>query len=190
MMASWRAAVGLLCLSLCFAATAGAQVVDRGFAPQPDDVVNMVATHPDGVLVGGAFTSIDGLPQAGLARLDRSGHIAPGMQLTDFRYRAWTAAVLENGRMMVGGYVEKIDGVQRIGLARLNGNGTLDPSFADPQVHDFERVYCTAEQADGRILISGSFTSVGERPSHMSHAWMPTAASIPLSPRSWTIGPA
>jgi len=49
-------------------------------------------------------------------------------------------------------------GVTRDHIARLNLDGTLDTSF-DPNANDW--VYSIALQPDGKILIGGSFDTVG-----------------------------
>jgi len=50
-------------------------------------------------------------------------------------------------------------------VARLNADGTLDVSFQDPQVAGSDPtnygVAALARQSDGKILIGGSFNSVG-----------------------------
>jgi uncharacterized delta-60 repeat protein len=69
-----------------------------------------------------------------------------------------------DNRIIVGGAFTALAGQPRHRLGRLNVDGSLDPTF-DPNVDPLANssVYGLAMQDDGKILIAGSFTTVGGR---------------------------
>jgi uncharacterized delta-60 repeat protein len=66
-------------------------------------------------------------------------------------------AVQSDGKVILGGSFTQVNGVTRNRLARLNADGTLDVTF-DPGAGFNSTVSAVAIQADGRILVGGSFT--------------------------------
>jgi hypothetical protein len=44
-------------------------------------------------------------------------------------------------------------------VARVSTGGSIDPTFTNPNANNI--VYATAVQADGKILIGGTFTLIG-----------------------------
>lgn len=147
--------------------------LDSGFDPGANDLVYAFAPLPGGsVLVGGAFTTLAGQPRTSLARLDASGALDPAFH-PDVASEDWTAQVLAlavqpDGKVLVGGTFSTLGGQPRANLARLNADGSLDASFA-PLVTD-EHVWRTPSvasvllQADGKILLGGTFTHVAGQP--------------------------
>lgn len=68
-------------------------------------------------------------------------------------------------RIIVGGEFTNIGGLSRSYLARLNTDGTADTAFnANIDGPGFPRVEGTAIQADGKIIITGIFNTVGGQP--------------------------
>lgn len=65
-----------------------------------------------------------------------------------------------DGRLLIRGTFTRVQGTARAGLARLLPNGALDPSF-DPGSGVGGALSSFAVQADGRILLAGTFTAVG-----------------------------
>ena len=65
-----------------------------------------------------------------------------------------------DGKFIVGGDFTSTQPVPRTRIARVQGDGTLDASF-NPGVGANGVVYAVAVQADGKIVIGGTFTSVG-----------------------------
>ena len=79
-------------------------------------------------------------------------------------------AIQSNGKILIGGAFTSVTGKVRKVLARLNADGTLDASFAnlnivtvtsDPSISGLTKI---AVQPDGKIIIIGSFSSVGGQP--------------------------
>jgi uncharacterized delta-60 repeat protein len=66
-----------------------------------------------------------------------------------------------DGKILLGGNFTSVGGVTRNRIARVFENGDLDTTF-DPNVDSqFSRVESIVQQSDGKILLGGSFTSVG-----------------------------
>lgn len=130
-----------------------------------DGFVGAVLILPDGrVLVAGGFGSIDNISRRGIARLNDNGSLDntfdPGAGADG---PIFALSLLQDGRLLIAGDFTTYDNVPRRGVARLNGDGSLDGTF-DPLGGPGGPVYALAQQADGRILIGGSFTFVDDFP--------------------------
>ncbi len=139
--------------------------VDATFTPPvTDSLIHAVAVQPDGrILLGGGFVSVNGVTRVGVARVAADGKLDTGFKpRVDQNYLVHALAVQLDGRIIIGGAFYSIGGVPRPMLARLNPAGSLDNSF-DAQMccQNEDLVYAIALQNDGRVLISGSLTSVG-----------------------------
>ncbi|MFD0517763.1 PKD domain containing protein [Paractinoplanes durhamensis] len=102
----------------------------RSFAPEVDGAVYSLATGPDStVYAGGAFKSVNGSAQRGLARLDMDGE-----RVSSFRASInWgdVRAVQARGSLLyAAGTFSAINGVERDALARMNTTtGAVDTGF-------------------------------------------------------------
>jgi len=74
-----------------------------------------------------------------------------------------SVAVQNNGKVVIGGFFTQVNGTTRSYVARLDRNGSLDTGF-DPGLGADDAVYVTALQADGKVLIGGSFSSFDTMP--------------------------
>ena len=148
--------------------------VDLSFNPGvgPDSNVTAIAEQPDGKLViAGSFTAVNGIPRAGLARLNHDGSLdasfnaglgsaAPtGSHLFEDCCR-WAMETLGCGGLFA------FNGKSSQLLARLNNDGSLDLSFSSPfsaglaPVHGGvlsppSVLYDLSPQPDGKLLASG-----------------------------------
>lgn len=129
-------------------------VVDAGGA---EVNIKALAIQPDGrILVGGAFTSIDGQPRRRLARLLPDGSLDPTFT-AGADQDIWAIAVQPDGKIIVAGGFTEINGQARQNIARLDQNGAIDPTFmatAD------QFVLTLALQPDGKLLLGGDFSQV------------------------------
>ncbi|ARU06437.1 hypothetical protein CCO03_18810 [Comamonas serinivorans] len=133
--------------------------------------VKAIAVQADGkILIGGAFTAVRPTGSAafttfwGIARLNANGTLDSSFQNAPVgqvkaNNNVRGIAVQPDGKIVIVGYFTAIDGTARSGIARLNADGTLDTSFnvgtgANAGVEDVKL------QADGKIVIAGSFTAV------------------------------
>jgi len=108
---------------------------------------------PDGkVLVGGTFTSVNGVTRNRLARFTSSGEFDASFNIAangDVR----SLALQADGSVIVGGFFTTFSGVARQGLAKITPTGSLDNRFNPVSSSSF--IYNIATQTDGKILVCG-----------------------------------
>lgn len=116
--------------------------------------VNAVAVQPDGkVVVGGDFIRMQGMPHAGVARLNPDGSLDASFNA--YRLGEWESgyvaalALQPDGRIVAANYRY---------VFRLNPDGSLDTTFAVATTS--WRAYALALQPDGRILLGGDFGGI------------------------------
>ena len=127
-----------------------------------NNLINAISLQPDGqILIGGGFATGGLTVTSTLARLHADGSTdvpfstnASLATLLDTR----SMARLPDGRILIGGFHGQ--GSQH-NVQRINADGTLDTAF-HPVINDM--VQCLAVQADGKILIGGTFTQVNGAP--------------------------
>jgi len=128
-------------------------------------VFSLAVQADNKVLVGGVFPSLGGQLRNNLGRLNADGTLdstfTPGAIGGSFPGVS-CLAVQSDGNILVGGVFTFLGGQSRNNLGRLNSNGTPDATF-NPGVSGglFPAVYCLAVQSDGKILVGGSFTTLG-----------------------------
>ncbi|HEX8197861.1 MAG TPA: BACON domain-containing carbohydrate-binding protein [Pyrinomonadaceae bacterium] len=132
------------------------------FNPNASDFVHSVVIQQDGkILIGGDFTSLGGQSRSRIARLNTDGSLDESFN-PNANNRVNKITIQPDGKILVAGSFTSIAGQTRYHLARLNPDGTLDSSFADPNIgNQFSEIYSTVLQPDGKILIGGTFPTVG-----------------------------
>ncbi len=153
--------------------------VDTSFQPKPDEDVYALVEQPNGdiLIVGGfwVFVPWEGytVPRKYIARVHSNGSL--DMTFDPYlEFGGISCVILQpDGKILIGGYFETLqpngaaNPTTRNRIARLNADGTLDPGF-DPNANN--GVHSMALQADGRILVGGSFTAL-----------QPNGAASPIS---------
>lgn len=137
----------------------GDSTVDAGFNPTVSGgtVVSMAMQADGKILVGGTFTSINGVAKSRIARfnadltLDSSFSCSADAEVV-------AIAVQPDGKIVLGGLFTTINGTSRPGLARISADGSLDTSITQ-NADSF--VYALALQPDGKILVGGGFNDIG-----------------------------
>jgi uncharacterized delta-60 repeat protein len=129
----------------------------------PNDNSSCIAIQSDGkIIVGGSFTTWNGVTVNGIVRLNPDGTID-----TDFKNNTGTAAdqqVLElaiqsDGKIIVGGQFDIWNGVTVKTIVRLNPDGTRDTSFTtNTGTGATDPVGAIAIQPDGKIIV-GSYST-------------------------------
>jgi uncharacterized delta-60 repeat protein len=123
------------------------------------DSVNVLTNGQ--ILIGGGFTTYNGVTRRGVARINSNGSLDttfnPGTVSVDNLVRI--AMALPNGKVIIGGDFATFNNISRHGVAQLNADGTLDTAF-NPGTGANGSVMALAIQPNGKILIGGSFTTV------------------------------
>ena len=138
--------------------------LDSTFAPHPNNKVFAITLQPDGkALIGGDFTSINGVARHHIARLNTDGSLDlafdPGTGPND-SVRA--ISVQLDGKILIGGLFTNVTDVtgqtfSRNHIARLDTFGHVDTSFS-PGLGANDLVSSISLQSDTRILLGGQFT--------------------------------
>ena len=174
----WLAGVGAWAWAWAVAGLAGTYELEAGFAPRFEitGTINALAVQPDNrTVVGGAFTTINGVPRNGLARLNADGTLDSSFDpITNaFVLDLSPAAIViqPDGKFLVGGRINiYVAGGMRSSLIRIEANGSLDPSFNAGNWSDGGLdgdVKAMARDGAGRWLVGGAF-SFGGKHNHVA----------------------
>ena len=138
--------------------------VDTSFSPGAgaNNPVHAVLALPDGrVMIGGAFTFIDGNPVSRVARFNADGQFDLGFAPTAITNGTVYAMSLQSdGKLIVGGDFVLEGAPDRVNVARFNADGSLDNSFT-VGIGLNGPIFALGIESSGRIVIGGAFTSVG-----------------------------
>ncbi len=125
-----------------------------------------IALQPDGkILIGGAFTTVNGSSRGRLARLDSSGALdAVFMGAVDGGNLDVTSISLQfDGKIVVAGEFTTFNGVNRNRITRLYRNGKTDPTINFGEGAN-DIVNASVIQQDRKIVIGGRFTAYDGEP--------------------------
>ncbi len=138
--------------------------LDTSFTLTSDSTVGDVARQADGkILIGGIFSNIGGLARSRLARLNADGTLD-----MSFNFQATYNSgggvqdiqLQPDGKIIIGGYPSSDGSIKTV--ARLNADGTPDTAFNQNVLsfsQSFQNIRTVAVQANGKILLGGSFIS-------------------------------
>jgi len=148
--------------------------LDNTFSIQglPDDqgsITTIKVLHNGKIIVGGYFTSWNGVPHTGIMRLNADGTIDPTFQLAGNGFQPYYAgnstgvwSVIENpdSSLLVGGNFIYYNNILSPGIVKLTSTGALDNSFhLDPtfNVNSSFVVQCVAITHENKIIVGGHF---------------------------------
>ena len=139
----------------------GSGVYDAGDHVGSADVVVVLASGQ--ILVGGDFSTFNGVSVQGLVRLNADGSLdqtfnphGSGIDGNSYGRDVKSIAVMSNGQIVIGGHFSAYNGTSEGCVARLNADGTLDTTFNDGEGADFA-VFAVAVQSDGKVLAGGGY---------------------------------
>ncbi len=142
--------------------------LDDNFGLGADDIVRTIALQGDGrILAGGSFSKLGSggtgaIDRSRIARFHPDGDLDAGFN-PGANNQVSALAVQSDGKILVGGSFSRLGGggvgaFTRYRLGRLNPDGSLDSSF-DPGANG--EITALAVQPDGKIIVAGSFTTLG-----------------------------
>jgi uncharacterized delta-60 repeat protein len=135
--------------------------LDTTFTPGTgaDYTVKTTSIQSDGkIIIGGYFTSLNGITRSGIARLNINGALDNTMDIILGNVNS--TSIQSDGKIIIG--VEG-DSTEK-SVYRLNINGTIDTVFNIISGGANDEVHTTSIQSDGKIIIGGKFTSFNSIP--------------------------
>jgi uncharacterized delta-60 repeat protein len=125
-------------------------------------VSKLVAQASGGVLVVGSFTTFDGAPRRSLARTDAQGALDSSFDAGTTLGGIADVVQQADGKLLVATVANSPGGLIR-SVRRLALDGSIDASFQSNAVAN-NLLDKLALQPDGRVLLAGSFTTIGGVP--------------------------
>jgi hypothetical protein len=137
-----------------------------GFAPDVNGTVWAIVPQGDGTLIlGGSFTTVNGVSRRGLAKVTPAGTLVTGFSAPAIRSGGVTDAQQVSGRLLVAGSfgarllaLSPATGAD-LGFVRLGITGTIASNAGPTRVYRF-----AVNPAGTRLVGIGNFTSVGGQP--------------------------
>jgi hypothetical protein len=151
--------------------------------PRPGSPVRALAVTPAGVVLGGDFLTIGGLPASHLAAVDPDlgGLVATWSASTNATVRA---LALSGGSLYAGGDFTTVGDQPRSGLVRLDaGSGATDPLFAGASGG---AVHAVAVSPDGSLVYAGGTFSQVSGPSGQVARSRLAAFTLDGVPTAWS----
>ena len=144
------------------------QVVTHADHDWAGETVYSLAVQSDGkVLIGGNFGRCNHTAHRHVARLNADGTLDTSfLKGQEDGTNNYVAKVLlqSDGKVLIGGRFDRINGVACKSIVRLNRNGSLDRGFLNGMagISDDRNSWINslAVQADAKVLIGGSFSTV------------------------------
>lgn len=123
------------------------------------EFIGSIAIQTDGkILVGGDFTTYNGLSQNKLIRLNTDGTKDESFNIgSGFNGNVRGITIQNDGKILVTGSFNTFNGLTQVSLIRLNQNGTKDNTFnIGSGFNDGAKTILI--QNDGKLLVGGTFT--------------------------------
>lgn len=134
--------------------------IDYSFDPGTgaNNNIHNISIQSDGkIIIGGDFTSYNGVAINRIARLNNDGTLDASFNPGSGSDGTVESTSIQNdGKIIIGGYFSYFDGTSISSIARLNNDGTLDPTFNTGSGPNWT-VLNTSIQSDGKIIIVGLF---------------------------------
>ncbi|MEW6160242.1 MAG: immunoglobulin domain-containing protein, partial [Verrucomicrobiota bacterium] len=124
------------------------------------DIAEVDAQTGGKLVIVGSFSAVGGTARNGIARLNADGSVDASF---DAKLNAGSSVtsvdVQGDGKIVITGNFNSVNGAARHNVVRLQADGSLDASFTTDVTTDGP-VLDAEVQADGKIIISGSFEIV------------------------------
>ncbi|WP_316634968.1 T9SS sorting signal type C domain-containing protein [uncultured Flavobacterium sp.] len=137
--------------------------IDESFSTGKGFNGKVYASHiqPDGkIIIGGSFTSYNGISSGGLIRLNADGTYDETFftSIGSVKDIVYNICLQSDGKIIIVGNFSKYNNVTVNRIARLLPNGALDPAFITG-VGSSVNITNARVLSNGKILISGNFSS-------------------------------
>ena len=139
----------------------GAGVAVNGYGSGVESIVVLANGQ---ILIGGGFSSYNGMAEGGVARLNADGSLDATFQSGQGADESVTTLGAQaNGQVLAGGGFNNFDGVNITShLVRLNTDGSLDTSYSPSTPGIFiGSIDTLLVQGDGTVIIAGDFLNQG-----------------------------
>lgn len=121
-------------------------------------VYSLALSAEDKILVGGSFSTYNGMDRNNIVRLNADGSVDTGFNPgTGANNTIWSVLRLQNGKAIIAGDFTVFNGIDRMRITRLNEDGSLDHSF-NPGTGANGRISALTNHADIGLLIGGAFS--------------------------------
>jgi uncharacterized delta-60 repeat protein len=121
--------------------------------------VSAICIQGDGkIIVGGGFTTFNGLSHYNIVRLNVDGSLDTTFN-SNSNYGIKSISIQSDGKIIVGGNLTYYNGSTVYKIIRLNMDGSLDQSFNPGSGSTNGSIYSTMVQQDGKIIVGGNFTT-------------------------------
>nr|WP_294939036.1 T9SS type A sorting domain-containing protein [uncultured Flavobacterium sp.] len=133
---------------------------DLGFSAGANNAVSASVVQPDGkIIIGGSFTSYNGVTSNRITRLNSDGSLDIAFSVGIGPNNVVTAIALQpDGKIIIGGNFSSFNGSVKNRIIRLNSDGSTDAGFTIGTGAN-NLISTIALQSDGKILIGGNFTT-------------------------------
>jgi uncharacterized delta-60 repeat protein len=131
-------------------------VIGNGF----NNIVRSIVLQSDGkILVGGNFSSYNGVSSNTIIRLNSDGSVDETFDIGfGFNNTVFSIVLQSDGKILVGGAFDSYNGETANRIIRLNANGSVDETF-DIGIGSNGSVRSIILQSDAKILVGGAFDS-------------------------------
>lgn len=132
-----------------------------GFTGSSLQGINSIEIQSDGkILVGGDFTSYNGISKNYICRLNSDGTLDTSFSglTSGFNNFVYDIEIQSDGKIIVAGAFSTYNGTSSNRIIRLNSDGSIDGTFNIGTGFN-STVFDLAIQSDGKILAVGSFQS-------------------------------
>ncbi|MFA6256572.1 MAG: immunoglobulin-like domain-containing protein, partial [Candidatus Absconditabacterales bacterium] len=138
-------------------------IIGNGF----NNTVNALAVQSgDKIVVGGVFSTYNGVTANYIIRLNADGTQDTGFNIGDgFNGTVAALAVQSDGKVIVGGSFTSYNGAAANYIIRLNTDGSKDTNFNIGDGFD-SSVTALAIQSDGKIIVGGNFITYNMDSAH------------------------
>ena len=131
--------------------------------------VSCIVEQPDGkILIGGAFTNVNGTYRKCIARLEADGTLDPDLTTPGSFYSTGNdlpnvsgIRILPDGKILMNGRFDAYGGVTSRCLARLHPTGAIDNTFSTGQGFTSGQTIGTTSVGDIALMPDGSMIVVG-----------------------------